>query len=189
MKAQSKDSNSNGMRVISRSSIPAISSVVVEGITHNLGTLHDFRKHSDLASFIPENARPSFAWTTLGPHEELPAHEHPTSSMMIVAEGEGEVFGDCNQKIQRGISLLYLPIAFMVFGEERKICGSYPYNLKVQVFMKTLKPQGFIFLKKIKISKGMHLIYFSKTKQSLLKHLKRMLGFNLFNQHLWKILT
>jgi len=109
MKVQSKQLHANGMRVISRSSIPVISSVVVDGVTHNLGALFDFRKHPDLESFIPENARPSFAWAKLEPGEELAAHEHPTSSMMIFCQGQGEVFGDCNQKIQAGDTVIVPP--------------------------------------------------------------------------------
>lgn len=109
MKAQLKSSNPQKMQVISRTSIPVISSIEIDGVLHNLGKLFDFRKHPDLLSFIPENARPSFAWTSLEAHEELAAHEHPTSSMIIVCEGQGEVFGDCNQKIQAGDVIIIPP--------------------------------------------------------------------------------
>ncbi len=109
MKEQPKDSNSIKMQVISRSSIPEINSVIVDGILHDLGRLFDFRKHPDLASFIPENARPSFAWVNLEPHKELAAHEHPTSSMIIVCKGQGDVFGDCNQNIQAGDVIIVPP--------------------------------------------------------------------------------
>jgi len=109
MKADSKDSNSHKMQVISRTSIPVISSIMIDGVSHNLGKLFDFHKHPDLSSFIPENARPSFSWAKLEPHEELAPHEHPTSSMIIACEGEGEVFGDCHQKIQAGDIIIIPP--------------------------------------------------------------------------------
>ncbi|MBA3814000.1 MAG: cupin [Alphaproteobacteria bacterium] len=109
MKTQSKHLNSNKMQVISRSSIPVISSIEMDGIAHELGKLFDFRKHPDLASFIPENARPSFAWTNLELQEELAAHEHPTPSMIIICQGEGEVFGDCEQKICAGDVIIVPP--------------------------------------------------------------------------------
>ncbi|MBI2708035.1 MAG: cupin domain-containing protein [Proteobacteria bacterium] len=109
MKEQQKLTNLNTMKVISRSSIPVISSVMIDNVAHNLGQLLDFRKHSNLASFIPENARPSFAWTKLRPNEELAAHEHPTSSMIIICEGQGEVFGDCEQELIAGDIVIVPP--------------------------------------------------------------------------------
>jgi quercetin dioxygenase-like cupin family protein len=102
MKAQPKSTHHNKMRVIPRSSIPVITSVMVDGVLHNLGQLFDFHKHSDLASFIPENARPSFSWTKLDKDEMLSVHEHPTSSMIIIVEGQGEALGDCEQKLKAG---------------------------------------------------------------------------------------
>jgi len=101
--------NLNQMKVISRLSIPSISTVLIDDVPHNIGQLCDFRKHPDLAAFIPENARHSFAWTGLKPHEELAAHEHPTSSMIIVCEGEGAVFGDCQQHIDAGDIVIVPP--------------------------------------------------------------------------------
>lgn len=109
MKAQSNRINFNKMQVVSRSKIPAISSIMIDNIPHNLGLLLDFRKHPELASFIPENARPSFSWTHLNPNEELATHEHPTSSMIIICEGEGEVFGDYEGKIISGDIVIVPP--------------------------------------------------------------------------------
>ncbi|MBY0272846.1 MAG: cupin [Alphaproteobacteria bacterium] len=109
MKTQSNHVNFNKMHVVSRSKIPAISSIMVDNVPHNLGLLLDFRKHPELASFIPENTRPSFSWTYLKSNEELAVHEHPTSSMIIICEGEGEVFGDCEGKIISGDIVIVPP--------------------------------------------------------------------------------
>lgn len=109
MKARAKLTNDNQVKVITRSSIPSIGSVIIDNISHNLGQVLDFRKHPDLAAFMPETVRPSFAWARLKPNEELAEHEHPTPSMIIVCEGEGEVFGDCNQHISAGDIVIVPP--------------------------------------------------------------------------------
>ena len=70
----------NEMKVIRRDDIPTLRSVVVDGEEHNLGILKDFRKHPDLAAFIPEHSRLSMAGVHLEPEEVLAIHAHPTGS-------------------------------------------------------------------------------------------------------------
>jgi len=88
--------------IISRSEIPSISEIEINGEIHNLGILKDFRRHPSLASFLPDQARLSISWVSLKPDEVLKPHEHPTASMIIVCEGEGELLGDLNQPINIG---------------------------------------------------------------------------------------
>jgi len=88
--------------IIARNDIPSLTEIIVQGETHNLGILKDLRKHTYLASFIPEQARLSISWIGLKPDEVLSPHEHPTSSMIIICEGEGEIMGDCAQSLKAG---------------------------------------------------------------------------------------
>ena len=90
------------MQVVSRDVIPSLKEVIVEGKTHNLGELLDFRKHPSLSTFIPDHARVSMSWVSLMPEEVLDTHRHPTSSMIIICEGEGKVVGDCQQDLKAG---------------------------------------------------------------------------------------
>lgn len=97
------------MQVIKRSNIPSINTIMVEGKKYNLGELHDFHKHDVLSQFIPESGRTSISWVRLKQGEVLETHMHPTSSMIIICEGEGEVLGDCHQKIVRGDCVIVPP--------------------------------------------------------------------------------
>lgn len=99
---QDQQSQSIKMQVVPREVIPQLTSVVVEGKTYNLGRLLDFRKHPSLAAFIPDQTRLSMSWVNLKPGEVLETHRHPTASMIIVCEGEGDVVGDCQQRLQAG---------------------------------------------------------------------------------------
>jgi len=90
------------IQLIPRDEIPSLTHIEIGGKTHHLGVLKDFRKHPRLASFLPEQARLSISWTSLKPGEVLSVHEHPTASMIIVCEGEGEIIGDCNQSLKAG---------------------------------------------------------------------------------------
>lgn len=104
--------NSDGslaMQVIPRDSIPFISSILVEGKKYHLGQLHDFHKHPSLSQFIPETGRTSMSWVKLKKGEVLETHMHPTSSLIIVCEGEGQVFGDCKQPICSGDAVVVPP--------------------------------------------------------------------------------
>lgn len=99
---QKHQSQSIEMQVVPREAIPSLTSVIVEGKPHSLGRLLDFRKHPSLSAFIPDQARLSMSWVNLKPGEVLETHRHPTASMIIVCEGEGEVVGDCQQRLHAG---------------------------------------------------------------------------------------
>jgi quercetin dioxygenase-like cupin family protein len=109
------------VKIISRNTIPALKSVEVDSNTHNLGLLLDFRKHKDLASFIPEQGRLSLSWVRLKKGETLDVHAHPTASMIIITEGEGTTMGDAEQSIKSGDIVMVPPYAkhgFKGKGEE-----------------------------------------------------------------------
>ena len=90
------------VHIVPRDEIPSLNTIEIKGKTHNLGILKDLRKHSVLADFIPEVGRLSLSWVNLKPDETLNPHEHPTSSMIIVCEGEGEIIGDHTQPLKTG---------------------------------------------------------------------------------------
>jgi quercetin dioxygenase-like cupin family protein len=90
------------MRVVSRDELPSISSVEVDEMQHDLGIVKDFRAHASLTDFIPDLARLSVSWVHLAPGQELAVHAHPTKSMIIVADGAGQVNGDVVEKIRTG---------------------------------------------------------------------------------------
>jgi quercetin dioxygenase-like cupin family protein len=91
------------MQVIPRDELPVLEAVNVEGKTYNLGKLLEFRKHPVLSQFLPEEtARLSVAWVNLKKGQVLEVHQHPTVSMIIVCDGQGEVMGDCQQPLNAG---------------------------------------------------------------------------------------
>lgn len=90
------------MRIIDRDSLDGISSAVVDGVVHNLGLVKDFHKNPVLDDFIAGATRLSLSWVRLQPGEELAVHQHPTKSMIIVAEGAGLVNGDLSGPIGSG---------------------------------------------------------------------------------------
>jgi len=90
------------VRIIDRDSLDGISSAVVDGVVHNLGLVKDFHKHPVLEDFIADATRLSLSWVRLQPGEELAVHQHPTKSMIIVAEGAGLVNGDLTGPIASG---------------------------------------------------------------------------------------
>lgn len=90
------------MKIIDRDSLDGISSAVVDGVVHNLGLVKDFHKDPILDDFIAGATRLSLSWVRLKPGEELAVHQHPTKSMIIVAEGEGLVNGDLSGSISSG---------------------------------------------------------------------------------------
>jgi quercetin dioxygenase-like cupin family protein len=88
--------------IIDRDSLDGISSAVIDGVVHNLGLVKDFHKNPVLDDFIAGATRLSLSWVRLRPGEELGVHQHPTKSMIIVAEGAGLVNGDLSGPIGSG---------------------------------------------------------------------------------------
>lgn len=90
------------MRIIQRESLDGIASAVVDGVVHHLGLVKDFHKDPVLNDFIAGASRLSLSWVRLQPGEELAVHQHPTKSMIIVAEGTGHTNGDLSGPIGSG---------------------------------------------------------------------------------------
>lgn len=102
---QTLESKTN-VQVVKRDDIPGITSILHENIQHNIGLLKDWHKHEALNAFIPEFARPSFSWTRLKKNESTESHVHPTNSLLILCEGEGEVKGDYHGVLEAGDVIL-----------------------------------------------------------------------------------
>jgi len=103
------------MFVIERDSVPSIHHVEIDGQQVSLGTLKDLRKIPDFRSHVPEYARFSMSWVHLAPLERLEEHRHPTTSIIIVTEGIGEVSGDVEGTIRTGDVVLVPPGALHGF--------------------------------------------------------------------------
>ena len=88
--------------VVPREAIACLRSVVVEGKTVAIGEVRDFRRHPELAAFLPETARPSFAWTRLAPRQTHHTHEHPIASMVLICSGSGRLTGDVARPVSAG---------------------------------------------------------------------------------------
>jgi quercetin dioxygenase-like cupin family protein len=88
--------------IIPRTEIPAISEVVHEGKTENLGELRDFRWHEQLKKFLPQEDTVSFSWVKLKSGETLRPHEHSTASMIICYRGQGELLGEKKRILNEG---------------------------------------------------------------------------------------
>ncbi|GGL06877.1 cupin domain-containing protein [Nocardia jinanensis] len=108
------------MEVIERDVLEQITSVVVDGAVHNIGLLKDFHRNPTLAAFVPDLARVSISWVRLRPGEELSVHEHPTKSMIIVAEGTGRTMGDTTTDIRSGDIVVVPP------GSRHGFAGTEP---------------------------------------------------------------
>jgi len=104
--------------VISRTEIPAISEIDIDGKKEMLGELRDFRWHADLKNFLPSEDIVSFSWVKLRPGEILRPHEHSTASMIICYRGQGEFIGENSRMLNEG-DVVAVP-AFCKHGFEGK---------------------------------------------------------------------
>ncbi|MBA2649731.1 MAG: cupin domain-containing protein [Legionella sp.] len=100
--------DSSEVMVIRRCDIPSIHSVMVDGVSHNLGILKNFKINPTLAQFIPKLATLSLSWVSLQKDEILDTHEHPIESMVIVTSGEVKLVGD-KEDILRSGDLVTIP--------------------------------------------------------------------------------
>ncbi len=98
------------MIIVHRTDIESIESMVIDGETHFLGELRDFRKHEVLARFLPENAHPSIAWCRLKPDQKQEPHTHPIVSMIIICEGNAEVTGNAIKKDVVAGDVILVPV-------------------------------------------------------------------------------
>ncbi|WP_051023292.1 cupin domain-containing protein [Nocardia pneumoniae] len=99
------------MEVIARDALPEITSVVVDGEVHNIGLLKDFHRNPTLEEFVPDFSRLSVSWVRLRADEELAVHQHPTKSMIVIAEGTGRAIGDITSDIRAGDVVVVPPDA------------------------------------------------------------------------------
>ncbi|MGK3996653.1 hypothetical protein [Sorangium sp. So ce1024] len=110
------------MRVINTANIPAIEPLKADERTL-LGLFKDFRKHAELAAFLPEACRLSLRWVRLSPDQALKARDLPARGMLVVTEGRGEVMGESPREIQAGDVVLVPP------GGVRGLVGGAPDGL------------------------------------------------------------
>ncbi|HEY2512335.1 MAG TPA: hypothetical protein VGI39_15815 [Polyangiaceae bacterium] len=89
------------IQVISRNTIPPLSSVMEGGEVRLLGELRDFRWNDSLRSFMPDPSRFSVSWVRLVKDEELKPHVHPIHTMMVFYEGSGQMLGDLHRAIRQ----------------------------------------------------------------------------------------
>lgn len=97
------------MFIIKRNDIPSITSIMVDNEKHELGILKDFKKHPLLSQYLPENTRLSLSWVRLKKGETLAIHQHPTTSMIIVTEGQVTTLGNDNKSAEAGDVILIPP--------------------------------------------------------------------------------
>lgn len=123
------DKQSEAVIAVAREQIRAITSVDVDGEMHVLGQQRDFRRHAELAGFLPETGRPSFAWVRLRDGETLDVHEHPTKSMILVCRGSVELTGDLQRRLGEGDVVCVPPFRKHGF---RTVAGEVFHGLSVQ---------------------------------------------------------
>ena len=92
--------------VVRRSDVPSIHTVVEGGREHVLGTLKEFIRNEELWNFMPKDSRIAMAWVHLDRSQTLDEHIHPVGSMILVCQGNVEVFGDVQGELIEGDILL-----------------------------------------------------------------------------------
>lgn len=108
-------SSASKVHVLVRDGLPSITSVDIDGQTHHLGLVKDLRRHPAFADVVPEASEVSISWVRLGPGEVLSEHVHPTTSVIIITEGTGEVRGDARGQLRAGDVVLVPPGALHGF--------------------------------------------------------------------------
>lgn len=88
--------------LVRRDDLPTLTSVVVDGQTHELGIHKDLRRHPALAAILPEAARLSIAWVHLRTGQTLDVHQHPVATMIVMCAGRGRLTGDREESLEAG---------------------------------------------------------------------------------------
>jgi len=101
--------------VISRAEIPAITHVTIGGVERYIGEVRDFRGNLSLSDFLPNEGRTSLSWVRLQADELHQVHKHPTASMVIICEGQGELIGDTQKPVAAGDLVIIPPNALHGF--------------------------------------------------------------------------
>ncbi len=97
------------LNIIPRDSLASINNVSVDGELKNLGVLKNFSQNADVDKILPDYF--SAAWVHLSPGDTLEEHVHNTDSMIIITEGQGQLFGDTLGEISEG-DIVYVPAGF-----------------------------------------------------------------------------
>lgn len=84
----------NGIQIIKRESIPAITSVEEGGVQHRLGELRDLSWSEPWKAFVNAGSGFAASWVQLAHQEVLEPHAHPVLSMMVFYAGSGQMLGD-----------------------------------------------------------------------------------------------
>lgn len=90
------------VKIIKIDDIDAINSISENGKTIDIGSYRSLQNHPNLKCFFDSEKKLSIAFTQLSSGQELPVHQHPMESLIIVINGEGEYFGEFNSKIKKG---------------------------------------------------------------------------------------
>ncbi|GAA2039452.1 hypothetical protein GCM10009839_46790 [Catenulispora yoronensis] len=104
-----EDTSDTAALVVPRTRIEAITSVRIDGRDHPLGQQRDFRRHEQLAAFLPEHGRFSLAWVRLRDGECLHVHDHPTKSMILVCQGSVRLLGAEERELTEGDAVCVEP--------------------------------------------------------------------------------
>lgn len=97
------------MQLVKRGDIPSVRSAVIQGIEHPIGTVKRFTGSGVLADFLPAGMPTAMSWVNLARGEEIAAHRHGESGLVMVADGTGEVFGDMEAPLLPGDMVLVMP--------------------------------------------------------------------------------
>lgn len=102
--------------ILNLSDIDVINSIEENGKKIDIGSYQSLQSHPALADFFLTNEnRITLAITKLEQNQELPIHQHPMESVIIVINGEGEYFGEFEQKIKKGDIVRVPPYALHGF--------------------------------------------------------------------------
>lgn len=110
--SRDREERAEPLRIISRGDLPSIHEVQIGSRTHDLGIVKNFRSNEHLRDLLPSNL--SLAWVRLEDRQQLHAHRHAESSMIIVTEGRGRFLGERLHALEEG-DIVFVP-EFHVHG-------------------------------------------------------------------------
>lgn len=91
------------VKILKITDIEAITSIQENGKSIDIGAYRSLLAHPELRDFfLKDGAQLSLAMTALEPGCELPCHQHPMESLIIVVKGKGQYFGEFEQALFEG---------------------------------------------------------------------------------------
>ena len=99
------------MKVIKRADVPEMRSIVVDGVTHDLGVLKHWRKEPHLKGILPRDLDVSLAWVRLEKDQVLDPHIHPVHSLVVCCEGAVRSTGDLEASLEEG-DIMIIPTGY-----------------------------------------------------------------------------